>query len=182
MRCALNCLVRHLLVLTIFLYGLVVTPINAGETASEGQLKAAYLVNFLKYIEWPTGRQTATICLFGRDNLSPYLASYEGKLVSGRELKIKRIASPELLAECQLLFISDAEEARFPAVLRWTDRQPILTVSDMENFAREGGSVALIRADGRLQFDINNDSLSRNNLKPSSQLMRLARQVIGGGK
>ncbi len=168
--------------LLLVLAAAVNTALSFGQVASEGQLKAAYLVNFLKYIEWPAGRQTTSICVLGRDSLMPYLVPYEGRQVSSRELRIRRISGPEQLADCQLLFIADSEEARFPAVLRWTEKLPILTVSDAESFARDGGAIALIRADGRLQFDINNDTLSRNNLKPSSQLMRLARQIIGAGK
>ena len=158
---------------------LLAVPTAHGEVASEGQLKAAYLVNFLKYIEWPGTRTTVNICLFGRDSLGPYLASYEGRQVAGRELRIRRINSPEQLAECQELFISGGEEARASAVLHWVDKQAILTVSDSETFARDGGAIALIRTEGRLQFDINTDALNRANLKASSQMLRLARQVIG---
>ncbi|WP_412480408.1 YfiR family protein [Azonexus sp. IMCC34839] len=155
------------------------TPTSFSEVASEGQLKAAYLINFLKYIEWPVAKPTVTICLFGRDSLGPYLAPYEGRSVAGKELRIRRVSSPEQLADCQELFVPDTEEARYAAILRWTDKQPILTVSDNEIFARDGGSVSLIRQEGRLQFDINTDAMGRAGLKPSSQMMRLARQVIG---
>ena len=64
-------------------------------------------------------------------------------------------------------------------MLRWVENQPILTVSDAEGFTRDGGAIALVRSDGRLQFDVNADALARAGLKPSSQMMRLARQVIG---
>jgi len=157
----------------------IATPCGFAEVASEGQLKAAYLINFLKYIEWPATKPTVTICLFGRDSLGPYLAPYEGRSVAGKELRIRRVSSPDQLADCQELFVPDTEEARFAAILRWTDKQAILTVSDGEFFARDGGSVSLIRQDGRLQFDINTDSMGRAGLKPSSQMMRLARQIIG---
>ena len=49
-------------------------PSTFGEVTSESQLKAAYLINFLKYVEWPASRSTINICLFGRDSLGPYLA------------------------------------------------------------------------------------------------------------
>lgn len=155
-------------------------PASFGQVTTEAQLKAAYLVNFLKYVEWPGTHTTINLCLFGRDSLGPQLAIYEGKQIAGRELRIRKVSSPEQLAECQQLFIPETEEARFGAVLRWVDRQAILTVSDAEYFAREGGGISLIRGDGRLQFDVNADALSRANLKPSSQMMRLARQIIGG--
>lgn len=157
-------------------------PASFGQVTTEAQLKAAYLVNFLKYVEFPAPRATVTLCLFGRDNLGPYLAGYEGRQVGGRELRIRKVSSPEQIADCQELFVPETEEARFGAVLRWVDRQAILTVSDAETFVREGGTIALIRTEGRLQFDVNADALNRGNLKASSQMMRLARQIIGAGR
>lgn len=160
---------------------LLAAPPTLGYTQvnSEQQLKAAYLVNFLKYIEWPVTGPGTTICLFGRDQIGPFLTSYEGRLIAGKELRVRRVNGPDQTADCQLLFIPDTEEARFAAVLRWVDKQPVLTVSDAEAFPHQGGGIALVRADGRLQFDVNTKALSRAGLKPSSQMMRLARQVIG---
>ena len=155
-------------------------PASFGDVASESQLKAAYLVNFLKYVEWPSNQGPITICLFGRDSLGPYLAPYEGRQVAGRDLRIRRVTTPDQLGECQELFVPDTEEARFSAVLRWVDRQSILTVSDADVFVRDGGAISLIRNDGRLQFDVNANALARANLKAQSQMLRLARQVIGG--
>ena len=153
------------------------------QVSSEPQLKAAFLINFLKYIEWPaSSASTVTICLFGRDTLGAYLSSYEGRTIGGRELRIRRINGPDQVAECQLLFIPDTEDARFGAVLRWVESQPVLTVSDADAFTRQGGAIALVRLDGRLQFDINVDVLNRAGLKPHSQMMRLAHQVIGTPK
>lgn len=174
---------RHPLRKLVLALGLALAvPVTIGEVTSESQLKAAYLVNFLKYVEWPTARSTVNICLFGRDSLGPYLANYEGRQIAGRELHIRKVTSPEQLADCQELFIPDTEEARISAVLRWVDKQAILTVSDSENFVREGGAIALIRNDGRLQFDVNNDAIGRANLKASSQMLRLARQIIGSNR
>ncbi len=170
---------KHLTALLLALSIVLPSGLSFGEVASEGQLKAAYLINFLKYIEWPVAKSTVTICLFGRDSLGPYLAPYEGRSIAGKELRIRRVFSPDQLADCQELFVPDTEEARFGAILRWTDKQNILTVSDNEFFARDGGGISLIRQDGRLQFDINTDAMGRAGLKPSSQMMRLARQIIG---
>ncbi|MER2539662.1 MAG: YfiR family protein [Azonexus sp.] len=168
---------RHFAVLLL----LAMPGVNShAQVNSEPQLKAAFLVNFLKYIEWPASNaSTTTICLFGRDTLGPYLTSYEGRTIVGRELRIRRINGPDQVAECQILFVPDTEDARFGAVLRWVENLPVLTVSDADVFTRQGGAIALVRADGRLQFDINVDVLGRAGLKPHSQMMRLARQVIG---
>ncbi len=160
----------------------LVVPASFGQVTTEAQLKAAYLVNFLKYVEWPVQRATLTICLFGRDSLGPSLAGYEGRQIGGRELRIRKVSSPEQLADCSELFIPETEEGRIGAVLRWTENQPILTISDAEVFIRDGGAIGLVRSEGRLQFDVNADVLARAGLKPSSQMMRLARQVIGGAR
>lgn len=154
------------------------------QTVTEEQLKAAYLVNFLKYIEWPAAsvRPTFNICLFGRDILGPYLAVYEGRSISGREIRIRRVSSAEQMNDCHEVFVPDTEEARLGVVLRWSEKWPVLTVSDSDVFVREGGAVGLVTSAGRLQFDVNLDALHRAGLKPSSQLMRLARRTVGGGK
>lgn len=160
--------------------GLVLAALGShGEVTTESELKAAFLVNFLKYVEWPGNRTSVNLCLFGRDSLGPYLAAYEGRQIGGRELHIRRVSSPEQLSECQELFIPDTEEARIPAVIRWVDKHAILTISDTETFARDGGAIALIRAEGRLQFDVNADALHRAGLRGHPQMLRLARQIIG---
>lgn len=148
---------------------------------SEPQVEAAYLVNFMKYVEWPvTTRMTATICLFGRDTLGRSLVGYEGRSVGGKELVVRRANSPDDMAHCQLVFIPEVEEARIGAVLRWVDGMPTLVVSDSDGFARLGGGIELVRGDGRVQFVVNNDALARAGLKPASQMLRLALRVIGG--
>ena len=159
-------------------FALAVMPARA-QVTSESELKAAYLVNFLKYVEWPAPRTTTNLCLFGRDSLGPYLAAYEGKHIGGRELRIPKVSSPEQIADCQQLFISETEEARFAVVMRWVDKQAILTISDAEAFTREGGAIALVRSEGRLQFDVNADALARAGLRANPQMLRLARQIIG---
>lgn len=159
------------------------TPLALGQPDSEPRLEAAYLVNFMKYVDWPSNnRSHTTICLFGRDTLGSFLASYEGRSVGGKELRIRRANSPDDMANCQLVFIPDVEEGRIGAVLRWVHGQPILTVSDSEGFSRLGGGIELTRNSGRIQFIVNTDSLSRSGLTPSSQMLRLAQRVIGGDR
>ena len=99
------------------------TPLSFAQPNSEPQLEAAYLVNFMKYVEWPANnRNTTTICLFGRDTLGHYLSSHEGRPIGGRELRIRRVNSPDEMANCQLVYIPDVEEARIGVVLRRTSR------------------------------------------------------------
>jgi hypothetical protein len=169
----------------IFLTGLALmlaSMAGQAQQGSEQQLKASFLVNFLRYVDWPAAGTKATICLFGRDALGATLSGYEGRSVAGRELVLRRVSGPDQFDDCQILYVPDTEEARFAAVLRWTEGRPILTVSDAEFFARQGGGIALVREDTRLRFDVNLEALNRARLKPASQMMRLARQVYGGAR
>jgi hypothetical protein len=151
------------------------------QTNSEPQLEAAYLVNFLKYIEWPANtRTTATICLFGRDTLGPFLSGHEGRVIGGKELRVRRVQSPDDMPNCQLVYIPDVEEARIGAVLRWIQGMPILATSNADGFARAGGGIELLRNGGRVQFVVNAETLTKHGLTPSSQMMRLANRIIGG--
>lgn len=168
---------KFLLRSLVLLVGIAVQPYVRAQVDNEQQLKAAFLINFLKYVEWPTPEPYATICLFGRDSLAPFLATYEGRTIAGREVRIRRVNAPDPAAECRILFIPEAEEARVAAVLRLTDKEAVLTVSDVELFTRQGGGIGLVRAEGRLQFEVNTDVLARSGLRPSSQMMRLARPV-----
>lgn len=152
----------------------------AAETASEAQLRAAYLVNFLKYVEWPATSGGANICVFGRDSLAGPLASYEGRLIQGREIRIRRVSQPEQLADCQEVFVPDGDEERFAGAIRNLGRLPVLTVGESARFVEQGGGVALVRVDNRLVFDVNLPVLQRAGLKVSPQMLRLARDVVGG--
>lgn len=160
---------------------LVVVSQSFAKPDSEPQLEAAYLVNFVKYVEWPANnRNTTAICLFGRDTLGPFLSGHEGRMIGGKELRIRRVSSPDDMPSCQLVYIPDVEEARIGAVLRWTQGMPILTTSNAEGFARSGGGIELVRSGGHMQFIVNAETLLRHGLTPSSQMMRLAFRMIGG--
>lgn len=150
------------------------------ETASEAQLRAAYLVNFLKYVEWPAANAGATICVLGRDTLAAPLATYEGRAILGRVIRIRRVNQPDQLADCQEVFVPEGDEERFAGAIRNLGRQPVLTVGENARFVEQGGGVALVRVDNRLVFDVNLGALQRAGLKVSPQMLRLARDVVGG--
>lgn len=146
---------------------------------SEAQIKASYLVNFVRYVEWPASGSAYLICLLGRDTLATQLAAYEGRTVGGRELRIRRIGNIAAATECNVVFAPESEESRFPALLKAMDGLPILTVSDSEAFLGEGGAITLVRHEGRLQFDVNANALVKAGLKADSSMLRVARRVVG---
>ena len=156
-----------------------VAPAVSAQTASEAQIKAAYLISFMKYVDWPGNPSSMNICLSGRDTLSSLLESYEGRSVAGRPLTIRRVTNADQLANCHQLFIADGDPARTAEILQQAMKLPLLITGDGEHFIERGGAIALARSDGRVVFDINTDAIARAGLKAATPMLRLARSLSG---
>lgn len=150
---------------------------------SEYQIKAAYLLNFARYVEWPAARLPSAapvrVCVLGRDPFGEALASIDGRQVNGREVRVRLLDTVPLVGDCHLLFIADSEERRVGLILRSIAGRAVLTVSDIEGFAEAGGGIGLVVEEGRVRFDINQEALQREGLRASSQLLRHGRNVFG---
>ncbi len=146
---------------------------------SEQQVKAAFLYNFTKFVQWPAEAFAApqsplVLCIPGREPLAGGLDSVQGNTVQGRELRIRRAIRPDEVKACHVLFVPEAQEAGANELLRASRTLPVLTVGEVEGFAQAGGIVGFVSRDDRIQFEINPDAAARANLRISSQLLRLA--------
>lgn len=150
----------------------------AGEF-DEYAVKAAYLYNFAKYVEWPSevfARPDAplAICIAGESPFGVALTTLAGKKVGNHPVEVRSTSSSNDLEKCHIVFISRAEQTRSRTLLTRLGHLPILTVSDIEEFARGGGMIGLVEAEQRIRFDINLATARQANLKLSSQLLKLA--------
>ena len=154
------------------------TPSARAQQAS--QVKAAFLFNFAKFVEWPPGTfandQAAIILGFSdRDPLAGALEALQGKVVQGRRLEVRRCRRPEDLRRCQIFFASASERAGLPQILSSLRNFPVLTVTDeVDNFAKLGGIINLILAEDKIRFEISLNNARQSGLKISSQLLKLA--------
>lgn len=155
----------------------------AGAEFSEPQVKAAFLYNFAKFVDWPAAAFSTVdaplvLGILGPDPVgAAAMQSLTGKTLRGRRLEVRSIADMEGAKECHILFISAAEQpnlARIHAALR---QSHILTVSDIENFAAGGGCIGLITVEQKIRFEINLDAIRQAGLVVSSQLLTLATHV-----
>jgi hypothetical protein len=167
------------LVLALFLF----SPAHASPPAtSEYQVKAAFLYNFLKFVDWPSdGMSTpGTICLgvLGRDPFEGALDEVQGKSAKGRKVVVVHYRTVEEAKGCDLLFISASEKGRLSQILKQTQNSRLLTVADQEGFCEAGGMINLVSIKNRVGFDVNVAAASRARLKISSQLLKLARTVF----
>jgi hypothetical protein len=165
------------------LWTLVAAPIlHAQSTPTEYQVKAAYLYNFGKFVEWPA-KVTASdssfnICVLGQDPFgSTFSRSIAGESIKGKNVLLKRIPRAQEASGCHILFISSSEEARLKEILAALDKTSVLTVSDMPEFTRRGGMIQFVTEANRVRFEVNLTSAERTGLTLSSQLLKVAMTV-----
>jgi hypothetical protein len=155
-----------------------------GEDAStrESAIKAAYLFNFIKYIDWPPdvlGPQDSEIHLgvLGENPFGKALQTLEGKMVKGRRLSVREAHQVADLKGCQLVFISASESDRLAAILQALKHYKVLTVGESQGFAENGGIINFIEERNKVRFQINLEAAKRCGLTISSDLLKLAKIV-----
>jgi hypothetical protein len=159
---------------------LVVAP--AAAAAPEYQLKAAFLYNFARFVEWPQGTVAATdpfrICIVGDDPFGDLLdQAVRGKTVHDRPVEV--VHPDDLFAiRCHIAFFARSGAPALPRLLTALGGRGILTVGETEDFTRAGGVIAMRVEESKVRFDVNVDAAQRAGLRVSSQLLKLASRVI----
>jgi hypothetical protein len=165
---------------------LLAVAVTAGITlaaAPEYQVKAAFLFNFAKFVDWPEAAlardSSVNVCVLGDDPFGPVLnRTVEGKTVHDRPIRVARVSDLAEVFECHVLFISGSHRRELPRLLPTLSGLSILTVGEMAGFAQSGGMIAFTTDEDRVRFEINNEAAERAGLRISSQLLKLATRVI----
>ena len=153
-----------------------------GRSLSEYQIKGAFIYNFAKYVEWPPSAFTDSqapclLCILGKDPFRSGLDFLSGKTVRGHRMVVERHDRPAGVGSCHILFISASERQHLSTILKTIEKEPVLTVGDMENFAQLGGVIQLFTRNNKIRFAINHEAATRVGLKVSSKLLHLSRTV-----
>jgi|HubBroStandDraft_3_1064219.scaffolds.fasta_scaffold41111_2 hypothetical protein len=154
----------------------------------EYDVKAAFLYNFAKFVEWPPegpGGQgePLNLCIFGEDPFGSRLDDLVGgERIEGRRIAVRRIRRSSELRSCHIVFLSRAERRRVPEAVAALRGRDVLTVGESEGFADAGGIIQLFVEANKVRFAVNLDALERTRLKVSSKLLRVARVVRPEGK
>jgi hypothetical protein len=152
----------------------------AGQTGVEADVKAAFLFNFTRFVEWPPAASAGAfqICTLAEPAFDGALVrTLEGETTGGRPIVRVTPEAPELARACHILFISRGESTH---ALRWLAAvrdQPVLIVGESKAAADAGAHITFVVEDNRVKFDVNEDAASRAGLKISSKLLRVARHV-----
>jgi YfiR/HmsC-like len=147
---------------------------------TEYQLKAAFLLNFAKFVEWPPAafaEPTSPIVLgiLGDNPFGDVLKqTIQGKTINNRPLVPKVFSSSAEATNCHMLFIGSSEKARLPEILASLHGASVLTVGEMDRFAESGGMINFVRQGNKIRFQINEVAAKSVGLKISSKLLSLA--------
>ena len=149
---------------------------QSANSMAEYRVKAAYIYNFAKYVDWP-GAETKEfhVCTAGRDDLGGALSALDRRFAQGREIQVRQNVAMDQLRDCQIIFVGEKDSKLLTSVVRQLMGAPVLIVSDNQQAVESGAHITLASAEDRVEFDVNLATLQRANLKASSQMLKLAR-------
>jgi len=171
-----------LLVMVLGLAGSQMARAQADNTR-EYQIKAAFLYNFIQFVKWPGttfSSSDAPFCIgiLGDDPFGSTLDdTIQGEAIDGHRLTIMRSPRIEELMGCQMIFVSRSEEGHVDEILSKLSSKAVLTVSEVPNFANEGGDINFYISSEKIRFEINPQAARQAGLKVSSQLLALGKIV-----
>lgn len=147
----------------------------------EYKVKAAFLYNFSKFIEWrepPPDGEPFVIGIVGADPFGDVLEQTVGeKTVNNRPLAVRRYANLKELRPCHILFVSASERGRLGPLLESVEGSGTLTISEIDSFANLGGMINFVIENNKVRFEINPEAVARAGLRVNAQLLKLARIV-----
>jgi hypothetical protein len=158
------------------------SQVNHAEAASEYQVKAAFLYNFTKFVEWPadffpSADAPIVIGVLGDPQFADVVAqTIRGQTINGRKLVSKRLEGDDT-SGCQVIFMGAVEKKRIAKALDKLKDSSVLTVGETEGFAQSGGVIGFLVENNKVGFEINAGSARQKRLKISSQLLKLAKHV-----
>ena len=187
---ALSCLaVIRALLLAAAILSLLAAPQALAQTpaANEFEIEAVFLFNFTQFVVWPStafadANDPFVICVLGEDRFGGYLDdTIRGETVDQRSMIVKRYRRMEEIDACHILFISKSEASSVRDVLVRLRGRSVLSVSDAENFGRQGGMVRFVVEHNRVRLRINVEAARAAGLAISSKLLRVA-DIVRTGK
>jgi hypothetical protein len=163
----------------VFALVLACTSASAQDVTLEYRVKAAYIYNFVRYVEFPPdtlGDAPINICVAGRNPFGSLLDELvHGEEVAGRMLLVRILLEPE--PGCHVIFIPRG--AAMPSYMRAVGTTPVLTIGETPEFTLAGGIITFVQEGPNVRFEINQEAAAKARLQLSSRLLRLARPAAG---
>jgi YfiR/HmsC-like len=162
--------------LTLFL-AILAVPAMAQQERPVHEMHAMMLYNFIKYIQWPNETEPGefVVGVMGEDDVFGTLKSwYDGKPKGVKKYVIKKLSSAAEAAECNVVYLGKSKNREFENIKNATTGKPVLTITDSFNLGQKGSCINFKVIDGKLKFELNQNSVTGANLKVSGQLSSMA--------
>jgi hypothetical protein len=162
--------------LLIFLFPVLMMTGNpvCAQTSSYGELQAAYLYNFAKYITWPKASEQFVIGVFQEaDIMDALVTTLKGKKVGGKPIVLKKITKEEELRDCHILYLSESNSGSIGLIVTVLNGNNTLIVTEAD-LIRKGAVISFVVEDDRLKFKLKKKVLNEAGLVASEGLLRLA--------
>lgn len=160
---------------------LMLSPVLRAQSQSEFRIKAAYVFNLTKYVEWPAASSQVVICVVGEGPMVKALGELAGKISDTRQIVVLLAASDADFKRCDLAYITNASPKKIESALQKFSGRSVLTVGEVSSFTRVDGMMALLTVGEHIEIEVNLQACQRANLKVSSKLLSLAKIVNSGG-
>ncbi|MDL2354046.1 MAG: YfiR family protein [Pseudomonadota bacterium] len=148
---------------------------------SEYQMKAAFVFNFAVFTEWPAAALAngapLALCTYAGNELQPFLASLNDKVVNGHKIVVKTLAAAASLHACHVLVLDSADRKLWSRIKQTATEASILTVSNEPGIDDDGTVISLTFENRRIGFDVDLAAARQSRLTLSSKLLRLARNT-----
>jgi hypothetical protein len=168
---------------SIVFAGLLLPHCSLAQVVDEYQVKAAFLYNFAKFVDWPpdsfkTPKDPILVCVLGHNPFGGALEEViRGKSIEGRAFAFRQVGDAHEASACQILFVSSSDSSHFRSLFGRLKPAGILTVGEAQGFAAVGGVINFKLDGGRVRFEINVDAAEHAQLHISSKLLGLAEIV-----
>jgi hypothetical protein len=163
---------------------LILCAAASAQKAGEYQVKAAYLYNFAKFVEWPPERfktpaSPLRICVLGENPFGDDLDRLAlGKSISGHALSTAYLRANQDFQSCEILFIARSEQRRVAHIVHELRQASVLTVGDVNGFAARAGIINFTLQHERVRFEINLWAAEQAHLRVNAQLLTVAQTVL----
>lgn len=174
----------------LVLFSFSSTNAQDAEALKAAKVKAAFLYNFIKFVEWP-GRspattQKATICIAGNHPFEGALDKLKEQLTGKIDLTIMMNTTASSLGDCHILFIGPGAADSIPEMVQQAKKQSVLTVSESNDFADKGGVIEMktveknigLFSSNKINLRINLKAAEASSLRINAQLLEIAAEVM----
>lgn len=153
------------------------------DDSKEYQVKAAFIYNFVKFVEWPDGKAIAKqsnidICVIGNTPFSNTGNVFKAASTAKLTLSLVDEKIGKAGEHCHVVFISASEEGRLGEIVNSLKNTPVLTVSDMDNFAERGGMIGFVKNDNKIKIEVNKKAVTSAGMRVDAQLLEIALRVL----